>query len=90
MCMIRGERWVYEAGELSERSARLDRRSRLLGGTRLNRGSRTSWPVATLPGPSKTITVEPIEVPAPREEPVPVEPEREPAKEPDKQPAPAK
>ena len=40
----------------------------------------------TLPGESTTITVEPLEVPAPREipegPPEPVEPEREPVKEP--------
>jgi hypothetical protein len=45
-------------------------------------GSRTA-PAATLPGPSKTITVEPVEVP--EREPEPVElPRREPEKEPQK------
>jgi hypothetical protein len=49
-------------------------------------------PVATLPGPAREITVEPIEVP--REEPIPIEaPEREPEpvpeplKEPERVPA---
>ena len=46
--------------------------------------------VASLPGPSRTITVEPIEVPS--EQPAPVEeparePEPVPAKEPEKLPA---
>jgi hypothetical protein len=54
-----------------------------------------SGPAATLPGPAREITVEPIRVP--REEPVPVEPkepereppapEPEPQKEPEKVPA---
>ena len=47
--------------------------------------------VASLPGPSRTITVEPIEVPseqpAPAEEPAPVEEPAEPVKEPEKIPA---
>ena len=52
-----------------------------------------SGPAATLPGPAREITVEPIRVP--REEPVPVEPKEpereppapEPRKEPEKVPA---
>ena len=49
-----------------------------------------SDPVLSLPGPSRTITVEPIERPSeqpePMEEPVP-DTEREPAKEPEKLPS---
>jgi hypothetical protein len=54
---------------------------------------RPADPEGTLPGPSRTITVEPIEVPAPVEEPErrperPAEPE--PAPDPAKDPAPAR
>jgi hypothetical protein len=55
----------------------------------------TGAPVATLPGPSRTITVEPIKAPQeepeparlPDKEPSPEEAPREPEKEPEKVPA---
>lgn len=44
-------------------------------------------PDANLPGPSRTITVEPIETPVVAPEPVPSEPEKQPEKDPEKVPA---
>jgi hypothetical protein len=59
---------------------------------RRSRASGRGAPVGTLPGPSRTITVEPIQVPviAPSP-PQPAEPAREPpAREPAKEPRPAR
>jgi hypothetical protein len=94
MCMNRSEYSAYKAGQLFEGVGRSeDRKHSVTGQAETRKPSRglqtTAGLVATLPGPSKTITVEPIEVPAPAEEPTPAEPS-EPAKEPDKEPAPAR
>jgi hypothetical protein len=94
MCMNRREYSAYKAGQLLEGVGRSEDRTRSVTGQsethKPSRGSHTTAGlVATLPGPSKTITVEPIEVPAPVEEPTPAEPS-EPAKEPDKEPVPSR